>query len=36
MKIGKVEQLVVNVHGQTEYVIYIRNFKQRICFGKDS
>ena len=28
------EKLVANVHGQTEYVIYIRNLKQRICFGK--
>ena len=28
MKIEKVEKLVANLHGKTEYVIYIRNLKQ--------
>ena len=30
MKIKKIEKLVVNLHGKTEYVIQIRNLKQAL------
>ena len=30
MKIEKVEKLVANLHGKTEYVIHIRNLKQAL------
>ena len=33
MKIEKVEQLVVNLHDKTEYVIHIRNLKQALNNG---
>ena len=33
MKIQKVEKLVANLHGKTEYVIHIRNFKQTLNHG---
>ena len=29
MKIGKVEQLVANLHEKTKYVMHIRNLKQK-------
>ena len=33
MKIEKVEKLVPNLHGKTEFVIHIRNFKQALNHG---
>ena len=33
MKIGKVENLVANLHDKTEYVIHIRNLKQALNCG---
>ena len=33
MKIQKVEKFVANLHGKTEYVIHIRNFKQTLNHG---
>ena len=33
MKTEKVEKLVTNLHGKTEYVIYIRNLKQALNHG---
>ena len=33
MKIEKVEKLVANLHGKTEYVIHIRNLKQALNHG---
>ena len=33
MKIGKVENLVANLHDKTEYVIHIRNLKQALNNG---
>ena len=30
MKIEKVEELVANLHDETEYVIHIRNLKQSL------
>ena len=33
MKTEKVEKLVTNLHDKTEYVIYIRNFKQALNRG---
>ena len=30
MRIKKVEKLVANLHGKTEYVIHIRNLKQAL------
>ena len=33
MKTEKVEKLVTNLHGKTEYVIYRRNLKQALNHG---
>ena len=33
MKLEKVEKLVANLHGRTEYVIHIRNLKQELNHG---
>ena len=33
MKMAKVEKLVANLHGKTEYVIHIRNLKQALNHG---
>ena len=33
VKIEKVEKLVANLHGKTEYVIHIRNLKQALNHG---
>ena len=33
MKLEKVEKLVTNLHDKTEYVIHIRNLKQRLNHG---
>ena len=33
MKIGKIEKLVANLHGKTEYVIDIRNLKHALNHG---
>ena len=33
MKIEKVEQLLVNLHGKTEYVIHMTNLKQALNHG---
>ena len=30
MKLGKIEKLVTNLHGETEYVIHKRNLKQAL------
>ena len=30
MKLGKIEKLVTNLHGKTEYVIHKRNLKQAL------
>ena len=32
-KLEKVEKLVVNMHGKTEYVMHIRNLKQALNHG---
>ena len=34
MKIGKVENLVANLHDKTEYVIHVTNIKSWITFEK--
>ena len=33
MKIERVEKLVANLHDKTEYVIHIRNLKQKLKHG---
>ena len=33
MKIEKVEKLVANLHGKTEYVTQVRNLKQELNHG---
>ena len=33
MRIEKVEKLVANLHGKTEYVIHMRNFEQALNHG---
>ena len=33
VKIEKVEKLVANLHGKTEYVMHIRNLKQALNHG---
>ena len=33
MKLEKVKKLVANLHDKTEYVIHIRNLKQRLNHG---
>ena len=33
LKLKKVEKLVANLHGKTEYVIQIRNLKQALNHG---
>ena len=33
MKIEKVEKLVANLHDKTEYVIHIRNLRQKLKHG---
>ena len=33
MKLGKVENLVTNLHEKTEYAIHIRNLKQILNHG---